>query len=489
MLCSIKVFSFVKLNRIQRNGGKMKKFMDQDFLLQTPTAVHLFHDYADKMPIVDYHCHLSPKEIAEDRRYENITRMWLEGDHYKWRMMRANGVEEKYITGDASDRDKFQKWAETLEKAPGNPLYHWSHLELQRYFGYQGILKGDTAEEVWNLSLRKIREEKISARYLILKSNVTHICTTDDPADTLKWHAKIAKEGLPFKVLPAFRPDRAMNIEKEDYPEYIRKLGESAGTEIKDLASFEGALAERLDYFKDRGACVSDHGLETVIYEPVLYEEADGILKKRLAGEELTRKEERQFKTFFLLFMAGEYKKRDFVMQLHYGCRRNNNKAMFEMLGPDTGYDCIGDESPASELIGLLDAMNTAGTLPKTVLYSLNPNDNQMLDSVIGCFQDASSGGRVQHGTAWWFNDHKKGMEDLMVSLGNLGLLGNFLGMLTDSRSFLSYARHEYFRRILCNLIGGWVEDGEYPDDEEALKKLIEDICYNNTVRYFGFEK
>lgn len=467
----------------------MKAFMDKDFLLSTETAQKLFHEYAEDMPIVDYHCHINPREIAEDRKFDNITQVWLGGDHYKWRLMRSNGIDEYYITGGASDREKFHKWAETLERAIGNPLYHWSHLELQRYFGYTGHLSGETAEEVWNLCNAKLQEDRMSVRNIIRQSNVKLICTTDDPVDTLEWHKMLAADkSFEVKVLPAWRPDKAMNLEKPDYPTYIEKLSEVSGVTVRDFASLKSALCNRMDYFAEVGCCVSDHALEYIMYAPAAPEEIDTIFKKALHGDGVTRKEEMKFKMAFMQFVAGEYHRRNWVMQIHYGCKRDNNKAMYAKLGPDTGYDCINNYAPGAQTADFLNALEAANSLPKTVLYSLNPYDNETIASIIGCFQGTEAMGKIQHGSAWWFNDHKTGIIAQMTSLANLGLLSNFIGMLTDSRSFLSYTRHEYFRRILCEMIGGWVENGEYPADYKVLEEIVKGISYNNAVKYFGFE-
>ena len=467
----------------------MKQFMDKDFLLSTPTAQELYHDFAAKVPVLDYHCHINPQEIAEDGKFENITQVWLGGDHYKWRQMRSNGVEERYITGDAPDREKFQKWAETLEKAIGNPLFHWSHLELQRYFGYTGVLNGDTAEEVWNLCNAKLQEASMSARNLILQSNVTLICTTDDPADDLKWHKMLAEdESFPVQVLPAWRPDKAMNLEKPDYGQYLETLAEAANMDIQSFEDLKAALKSRMAFFNEMGCRASDHGLEYVMYVPASDEEVEAVFQKRLNEETVTREEELKFKTAFMLFIAGEYAKMGWAMQLHYGCKRDNNTDMFEKLGPDTGYDCINNYAPSGQIADYLNALNAEGNLPKTVIYSLNPNDDEAIGTIIGCFQNSDAVGKIQQGSAWWFNDHKTGMTKQMTSLANLGLLGNFIGMLTDSRSFLSYPRHEYFRRILCEMIGNWVENGEYPKDMKMLERIVKGISYNNAVRYFGFE-
>lgn len=466
----------------------MKQFMDKDFLLSTPTAKELYHDFAAKVPVLDYHCHINPQEIAEDRKFENITQVWLGGDHYKWRQMRSNGVEERYITGDAPDREKFQKWAETLEKAIGNPLFHWSHLELQRYFGYTGVLNGETAQEVWDICNAKLQESSMSARNLIIQSNVTLICTTDDPADDLRWHKMLAEdESFPVQVLPAWRPDKAMNLEKPDYCDYLNKLAEAASMEIKTFADLKEALKSRMEFFDSMGCKASDHGLEYVMYAPASEAEVEAVFAKRLSGQDVTREEEIKFKTAYMLFVAGEYHRLGWAMQLHYGCKRDNNTFMYSKLGPDTGYDCINNYAPSGQIADFLNALQMNGSLPKTILYSLNPNDDEAIGTILGCFQNSDAIGKIQQGSAWWFNDHKTGMTKQMISLANLGLLGNFVGMLTDSRSFLSYPRHEYFRRILCELVGTWVENGEYPKDMKMLENIVKGISYNNAVSYFGF--
>ena len=465
----------------------MKAFLDDDFLLTTPTARRLYQ-VARSMPILDYHCHLDPKEIAQDRRFENITQVWLGGDHYKWRLMRANGVDEAYITGDAPDREKFQKWAETLELAIGNPLYHWSHLELRRYFGYEGVLNGDTAQEVWELCNQKLQEPGMSARNLIANSGVTLVCTTDDPADSLEWHQQLAQDSsFPVKVLPAWRPDAAMGLERPEYLDYLQRLGQAAGVEIRTYADLKKALLSRMAFFDKMGCRASDHALTVAVCQPASEEELERVFQKRLEGEPLTQEELAAFQTGFLRFLAGEYKRLGWVMQLHYGCRRNNNTRMFHKLGRDTGYDAVLQGTPSLEVAAFLDLLASQDALPRMVLYSLNPNDDEGLNSVIGCFQDGTPLGRIQQGSAWWFNDHKAGMVKQLTAFANGGLLGNFIGMLTDSRSFLSYPRHEYFRRILCELLGAWVENGEYPADWKALEKMVRGVCYNNAVEFFGF--
>ena len=453
--------------------------MDQDFLLSSETAKHLYHDFAAPLPIIDYHCHLDPREIYEDRQFENITQVWLGGDHYKWRLMRSAGVDEKYVTGDASDREKFQKWAETIGLAIGSPLYHWSHLELRNYFDYQGILNGDTAEEVWQLCNAKLKE--LSARKLIANSNVKALCTTDDPADSLEWHKKIAEdETFGVKVLPSYRPDKALGIEKADYLDYLKRLGE-----IGSFAQLAQVLKERLQFFVSVGCRVSDHGMEGVPYAPATEEQVETIFQKRLSGEIPTLQEQKQFKTALLLILGREYHRLGIVMQIHFGVIRDNSHRVFRALGPDAGIDSIGDQASIKELAAFLGELDDTNELPKTILYSLNPNDNAAIETVMGAFQTGEAVSKMQHGSAWWFSDHKQGMIDQMTSLANEGFLAGFVGMLTDSRSFLSYARHEYFRRILCELLGSWVENGEYPDDEKALRTIVEGICVRNAERYF----
>ena len=467
----------------------MKNFMDQDFLLSTPTAQALYHNFAEKMPVLDYHCHINPKEIAEDRCFENITQVWLGGDHYKWRFMRSCGVDEYYITGGAPDKEKFMKWAECLGKAVGNPLYHWSHLELQRYFDYHGYLNKNTAEEVWNLCNAKLAQPDMSVRNIIKKSNVTLICTTDDPVDSLEYHKAIkADSSFDVQVLPAWRPDKAMNLEKPEYLDYLSKLADVSGVKIDSFAALKEALKVRMAYFAENGCSVSDHALEYVMYAPASDSEIDAIFAKRLSGGSVSREEEMKFKTAFMLFVDKEYHKLGWVSQLHYGCKRDNNRLMYEKLGPDTGYDCINNYAPSSEMADFLNALIATDELPKTILYSLNPNDNASIGTILGCFQDSTAVAKIQQGSAWWFNDHKTGMEQQMISLANLGNLSGFVGMLTDSRSFLSYTRHEYFRRIMCNFIGGLVENGEFANDMDTLKEIVEGISYNNAVRYFGFD-
>ena len=464
------------------------RIMHPDFLLDTETARTLYHGWAEKAPIIDYHCHIDPKEIFEDRRFDNVAQIWLGGDHYKWRLMRSNGVEERYITGDAPDREKFQKFAESLPRAIGNPMYHWCHLELKNYFGYTGVLNGNTAEEVWRLCNEKLQNDPaMSARGLILGSNVAMVGTTDDPCSDLRWHEKLAADGgFPVRVCPSFRPDPAVNLHKAGFAAYIKKLEQVTGRSIATVEDVRAALSERIEYFDAHGCRSADHGLDYVMFRPVSDEAATAALQKALARGQLTREEAEGYQTALLVHCAREYARRGWVMQLHFSCMRNPNSRMLAALGPDTGFDCIAVTDSCAAAYRLMDALEAEGSLPKTVLYSLNPADNAWIDTLLGAFQSAEIPGKIQHGSAWWFNDHKTGMTEQLTSLANLSVLGNFIGMLTDSRSFLSYARHEYFRRILCSLIGHWVENGEYPADMETLGALVQDICCNNAKRYFG---
>ena len=466
----------------------MKAFMDKDFLLSTETAKKLFHEVAEGCPIIDYHCHISPKEIWENLHYDNITQVWLGGDHYKWRLMRCAGVPEKFITGDASDHDKFMAWAKVVGKAVGNPLYHWSHLELRRFFDYDGILNESTAEKVWELCNEKLRRPDFAVRDLIKRSNVELICTTDDPVDSLEWHEKLsADKTFTTTVLPAWRPDKAMNIEKDTWPEYIKKLGEVASVNINSFKALKEALSIRMDYFAKHNCSLSDHALEYVMYAPATDEEIEKIFADRLAGKIPNNEEKAKFKMAFMLFVAKQYHSRGWVMQLHYGCRRDNNLPMFDRLGPDTGFDCVDNSAPSAQTAQFLGELERTKELPKTILYSLNGNDNAAIDTICGCFQSDEAVCKVQHGSAWWFEDHLDGMTAQMKTLASLGYLAGFVGMLTDSRSFLSYPRHELFRRILCRILGEWVEEGLYPDDMDTLKEIVRGISYENAKKYFNF--
>lgn len=463
----------------------MREFMCDDFLLMTDTAKTLYHNYAKNMPIYDFHCHLNPKEIYENKKYKNITEVWLGGDHYKWRAMRSNGVDEKYITGDADDKEKFMKWAETIDECYGNPLFHWTHLELKRFFGIDLVLSKETAEEVWNLTNEKLATDKFTARELIKMSNVKTLCTTDDPIDSLEYHIAL-KEDKSFDVVvnPAFRPDKGIRIEKDEFIPWFNRLEEIYGEKINSIDKYTSALESRIEFFHQVGCRISDHALDPVVFERGTKEEVNAILLKKLAGEELTEKEVKQFKTYVMIFLGKEYSKRKWVMQIHVGCIRNNSTRMFNKLGADTGYDAIDDELFLRALSKLLDTLDTTDELPKTIIYNLNPRDNEAIGTLIGCFQDGKTPGKIQFGSGWWFLDQKDGMTRQMTALANLGLLSRFVGMLTDSRSFLSYTRHEYFRRILCNLLGDWVERGELPNNIERLGKMVENICYNNVNNY-----
>ena len=461
-------------------------FITEDFLLKSESAKNLYHKFASDMPIIDYHCHVSPQEIYEDKCFENIYEIWLSGDHYKWRLMRSNGVDEYYITGDAPQREKFQKFAEALEKSIGNPMYHWCHLELKKYLGYDGILNAETAEEVWQLS-KKVLPQK-SVRQIIKDSNVAFIGTTDEPIDSLKWHKKIMEdESFDVVVAPTFRPDKALNIEKDGWAEYIRKIEEVTEIKIDSIASLKQALLKRIDYF-DAVACrASDHGFDYLAFERLPENELDQLLNNVLLGAKATKEQADAFRCELLLFCAAEYKKRDWVMQIHYNCLRNPNTKMFALKGADMGFDSIRpNQDSAFALKEIFDNLFASDNLPKTVVYSLDGNDNAFLDCIIGAFQGSEIAGKLQHGSAWWFYDTKRGMEEQLTSLASLSILGNFVGMLTDSRSFLSYTRHEYFRRILCNLLGSWVENGEYPDDYAALGKIVEGISFNNAKAFFN---
>ena len=437
----------------------MKQFMDRDFLLS------------------------DPKEIWENRQFENLTQIWLGGDHYKWRIMRSNGVPEEYITGNAPDREKFQKFAEALPRAIGNPMYHWCHLELKTYFGYDGALNGQTAQTVWDLCNEKLKTMR--ARDFIKASNVAMIGTTDDPCSDLAYHALIATADLKTKVCPSFRPDPALNMHKKGFAEYIAKLSATSGIEIKTVGDVKAALSARMDHFATHGCRASDHGLDYIMYRTASEDEINKALASALAGQTVPMELVEAYQTELLLFCGREYAKRGWVMQLHFSCMRNPNSRRFAELGPDTGFDCIAVTDSCAALYRLMDAWDKDNSLPRTILYSLNPADNQWIDTLLGAFQDSSVPGKIQHGSAWRFNDNKVGMQDQLTSLANLSILGNFVGMLTDSRSFLSYTRHEYFRRILCNLIGTWIENGEYPCDIPTAGALVQDICYNNAARYF----
>ena len=472
--------------------------MDKDFLLETETAKHLYHDYAASMPLVDYHCHISPQEIYENRKFDNMVEVWLGGenpdgtyfgDHYKWRVMRSNGVSEDYITGNKPAYERFEKFVEALEMAIGNPMYHWCNLELRQFFGFNKPLTLETAKEAWDYCNDKLRNDpSMTVRGIIEKANVAMIGTTDDPIDTLEWHQKIAADPtIKVKVCPSYRPDKAVNINKAGFVEYIGKLAASVGKEkLSTAQEVRDALVERLEFFAENGCRASDHGLDYVPFRLGTDEEIEAAFQKAMNGEAVTLEEAEKYQTSILLCLGRAYHRLGIVMQLHYSCLRNNNTRRFQKMGPDTGFDMIAQNTCGGAAAQFLDALDMNNECPKTILYSLNPADNEQLGTLLGCFQTDEIPGKIQHGSAWWFNDTKTGMEEQMKSLANLGLLGNFVGMLTDSRSFLSYARHDYFRRILCNLIGKWVENGEYPNNDASLKKIVQGISCNNAIRYFG---
>jgi glucuronate isomerase len=466
----------------------MKKFMDENFLLSNDTAIHLYNNFAKDMPIIDYHCHLNPQEIFENKQFKNITEAWLYGDHYKWRVMRAYGIEEKYITGDADDYEKFIAWAKVLPMTIGNPLYHWTHLELQRFFGVYEILNEKTAPAIWEKVNKLLANEEFRALGLIEKSKVEVICTTDDPIDSLEYHIKL-RESKDFnvKVLPTFRPDKAVNIEKSDFVQWIEKLGQVSDKKICNYSEFLEVLENRARFFNSVGCKVSDHGLDYMPYRESSMEEASKIFDKALNGEPISLDDVEKYKTFTLKFFGTTYSKLGWVMQLHTNVVRNSNTRMFKTIGPDTGFDSINDYEVSNQLSRFLNSLDVDNSLPKTILYTLNPKDNYVLATTMGCFQGEGVKGKIQLGSAWWFLDNKDGMIEQMKTLANVGLLSCFVGMLTDSRSFLSYTRHEYFRRILCNLLGEWVEDGEVPEDMEHLGAIVKDICYFNSKEYFGF--
>lgn len=465
----------------------MKKFMDDNFLLSTDTAKNLYHDFAKDMPICDYHCHLNPKEIADNKRYDNITEIWLGGDHYKWRTMRSFGVEEKYITGDAIDYEKFEAFANVMPYLIGNPMYHWSHLELRRYFEIEETLSPKTCKMIWDKCNEIINSDNFSARAMIEKSNVKYIGTTDDPIDNLEYHIQIANdESFYCEVRPSFRPDKAVKIHGVDFAEYIGLLGKTENTEIEDYDTLLTVLEKRLDFFVQNGCNITDHSLERVYFREATLEEVDIIFKKALEGETLTIEDIEKYSTLTMISLGRMYNKHNMVMQLHIGALRNNNKRMFEKLGADVGFDSIDDGEIATSLSRLLDSLDETNELPKTILYCLNPKDNEVLGTMIGNFQGGGVAGKIQFGSGWWFNDQKDGMERQMMALSQLGLISQFVGMLTDSRSFLSYTRHEYFRRILCNYIGGLVENGEYPADMEILGEIVQNICYKNIDKYIA---
>jgi len=466
----------------------MKKFLDNNFLLENKTAEMLYHEHAKNMPVIDYHCHLSPSEIAEDKIFKNITRIWLNGDHYKWRAMRANGIPEQFITGDASDIDKFKKWAETVPNTLRNPLYHWTHLELNRYFGIQKLLNPGTAVEIYNETSEKLSSAEFSVRNLLRRMKVEVVCTTDDPVDSLEYHRMINNDGFEIKVLPAWRPDKSMAVENPGfYNNYLDQLASVSDLDINTFQSLLEALQKRHDYFHQQGCRLSDHGLETFYAEPFNDSEIAVIFKRIRSGNFLTLDEILKFKSAMLIIFGEMDHEKNWAQQFHIGAIRNNNSRMFKTLGPDIGFDSIGDFEIAKSMSKLFDRLDSKNMLAKTIVYNLNPRDNELLISMIYNFNDGTVPGKMQYGSGWWFLDQKDGIEKQLNALSNMGLLSRFVGMLTDSRSFLSYPRHEYFRRILCNLIGKDVENGELPNEPEHLGKMVENICYYNARDYFGF--
>lgn len=466
----------------------MKPFLDDTFLLGSATAVRLFEDVAKHQPIIDYHCHLNPKEIYENRPYRNLTEVWLSGDHYKWRLMRAAGVDERYVTGDADDYEKFAAFARILPLAIGNPVHHWSHLELRRFFGVEETICEANAQAIWDKVNAKLAGEGFRPRDFIVKSNVKVVCTTDDPTDSLEYHRKLREDAsFPVKVLPSFRPDKGLEIARPAFREWVAKLAAAAGHRIADYDDLLAALVARVRFFHEIGGRISDHALDEVPYANTSHEAAAAVFAKAMRGEAVSKEEEYRYKTQTLLFLAEQYAAHGWAMQFHIHAHRNNRSRMFAKLGPDTGYDSINDLPLAYPLVRLLDLFDRENALPKTILYSLNPADYPVIATVAGSFQGGTPG-KIQFGAAWWFNDTKEGMIAQMKMLADVGLLGRFVGMLTDSRSFLSYTRHEYFRRILCDLIGGWVENGEYPADWDTLSDLVRKICYENAREYFAFD-
>ena len=466
----------------------MKKFMDSEFLLSNNIAKDLYNNIASKIPIIDYHCHLSPKEVYENRRYKNLTDIWLSGDHYKWRAMRTNGVSEKYITGEGSDYEKYIEWVKTLENCIGNPLYHWAHLELKYYFGIDKPLDIDSANEIWEHCNSKIQCGQLDVRNIIGMSNIEVIGTTDDPVDLLEYHKRLAEEDLKFKVIPTFRPDNAFKIRRDGFGDYIKKIESVCKKEINSFNDLLKCLEERAEYFNKLGCKSSDHGLEKVMFSKYTIGEVDNILKKALDGEEITFEEESKFFTATMIHLGHIYNKYGWVMQLHIGPLRNNNERMLKIVGIDSGFDSINDNNFAEELSALLNSMDKNDELPKTVLYCLNPRDNEVLVTMAGNFQTNGVPGKIQFGSGWWFNDQKDGMVKQLTAVSQMGVLSQFIGMITDSRSFLSFTRHEYFRRILCNFIGEIVVNGEYPNNTKKLEEIVSNICYYNSKRYFNID-
>ena len=467
----------------------MKQFLDENFLLTNATAQRLYHEYAKGMPIIDYHNHLPPNEVADDINFENITKVWLNGDHYKWRALRANGVEESFITGNKSDWEKFNAWSATVPFTMRNPLYHWTHLELQRYFGITDILNAESARKIYDHLTAMLQSKEFSVRGLLQKMNVKLICTTDDPVDNLEYHKKIEKDNLTTKVLPAFRPDKAMNVDDETtFNNYLTSLEQAADISISSYNDYIAALKKRHEYFAANNCSVSDHGLEEIYAEDYTSTEIVGIFAKIRSGGALTLEENKKFKSAMLVTFAEWDWEKGFVQQYHLGALRNNNSRKLNQLGPDTGWDSIGDFPQARALSKFLNRLDKENKLAKTILYNLNPSDNELFATMIGNFNEGSAAGKIQWGSSWWFLDQKDGMTKQINTLSNMGLLSRFIGMMTDSRSFLSFPRHEYFRRILCNLFGEEIENGELPGDIDWIGKLIQDICFNNAKNYFNWQ-
>ena len=466
----------------------MKKFLDENFLLETRTAEILYHDHARDLPIIDYHCHLPPDEIAADKQFENLTRIWLKGDHYKWRAMRANGIPEKYITGSASDFEKFQKWAETVPATLRNPIYHWTHMELNKPFGITKLLNGESAREIYDKAAAMLNTEAFSTRNILRKMNVEVVCTTDDPADNLEHHQTVREDGFEIKMFPAWRPDKSMAVEDTaSYNSYLDRLAEISGTEISRFTDLLDALRKRHETFHEHGCRLSDHGIETFYAEKYTQPEIDAIFDKIRSGGKLKEEEILKFKSAILVLLAEMDHEKGWTQQFHVGAIRNNNSRMVTLLGPDTGYDSIGDFELARPMSKFFDRLEQLEKLTKTIVYNLNPRDNELVATMLYNYNDGSSRGKMQFGSGWWFLDQKIGMEQQMNTLSVLGLLGNFVGMLTDSRSFLSFPRHEYFRRILCNLLGNDMENGLLPSDMDLLGSMVENISYYNARDYFGF--
>jgi len=465
-----------------------KLFMGEDFLLQTKTAELLYNEYAKQMPIIDYHCHLSPQQIAEDIKFENLTQAWLYGDHYKWRAMRTSGVDESYCTGNKSDYEKFEKWAATVPYTMRNPLYHWTHLELKRYFDIHEILDPSSAKSIYDNASAQIQTDAFSIKNLIRKMNVKVICTTDDPIDSLEYHKTLAESDFEVKIKPAFRPDKAMEVASAaNFVAYVKKLEAVTNLSVASFEDYLFALQNRHDFFASMGCSVSDHGLEEIYVEDFTGQEIETIFSKVYGGKELNLLEQRKFKSCMLLHFAEWDWEKGWVQQYHLGALRNNNSRMLSKLGPDTGWDSIGDFSQAVALSKFLNKLDSEDKLAKTIIYNLNPADNELMASMIGNFNDGSVAGKIQFGSGWWFLDQKDGIIKQLNALSNMGLVSRFVGMLTDSRSFLSFPRHEYFRRILCNLFGDEIENGELPNDTKWVGQIIQDICYNNANDYFGW--